>query len=407
MLELKRINKKGIALAILIVALFTLETVITYQTYAAKYPGISDFYSRWAGARALLIEGRDPYSLEVTSEIQKVIKIDPERDGIGKGGFAYPLPVIFTFFPLVYLPFDWTQAIWMTTLQWIAIITVFLLLAIERWRPSPLGLAGLILGVFAFYPVTRTFFLGQFTLHVTLFLAGTLWALNQDRDRWAGVCLAATCIKPQMVILLGPWFILWALVKRRWQFIWGLMLGGGALMIASLALFPRWPVSFLEDVQRYAQVAGGRNPISVILDRAWPWSPSRVRYGLQGLLLALMGFAWLRSVRKGSNAIDFNLAVHWTILVSLLVPFQTGTTNQAMLLIPLIAWLHYALRRWNRWHVLSVASSIIVGSWWLFVTTIHGDWEDPIMFLPFPILSLFILLCVEGTLVWRRRMQNK
>lgn len=51
----------------------------------------------------------------MTAEIQPVIGVDPAKTG--KGGFAYPLYVLFLFWPLVYVPYDWAQALWMVTLQ--------------------------------------------------------------------------------------------------------------------------------------------------------------------------------------------------------------------------------------------------------------------------------------------------
>ena len=376
---------------LLFVMVFVIEVVVVHHAITTKVPGTSDFYSRWAGARAMLTEGRDPYSLEVTREIQAVIRVDPKFEG--KGGFAYPLYTVFTFWPLVYLSYDWVQAIWMVTLQWVAIAVVVVLLRLAQWQPSPIGLGLMFLGTLFLYPVTRTIMLGQFTLHVTLFLALSLWALQSDRDGWAGVCLAAATIKPQMLILLGPGLVLWALVQRRWRFIVGLLAGGLILVLASMLLFPRWPISFLEDLLRYSKVAGGRNPLAVLMDLVWPGGPEAIRYGLAGLLVLAMLAAWWRDLRTRGQ--PFYSALHWTIVISLLVPFQTGTTNQVILLIPLFAWLHTGwAKRGSRWPVPAVLGLEVV-LWILFLTTIQGDWENPIMFLPLPLFCLIILVTDE------------
>ncbi len=386
-----RTTRTWLLLGLLVVAAFVIETVVAHQALTTKVPGTSDFYSRWAGARALLVEGRDPYSLEVTREIQAVIGVDPKFEG--KGGFAYPFYTVFTFWPLVYLSYDWVQAIWMIALQWIAVAVAVVLLRLARWQPSPIGLVLVFLGTLVFYPVTRTIMLGQFTLHVTLFLALALWALESDRDGWAGVCLAAATIKPQMLILVGPGLVLWALVQRRWRFIVGLLAGGLILVLAAMALFPRWPISFVEDVLRYSQVAGGRNPLAVLLDLVWPGAPVALRYGLAGLLVFAMLAAWWRGRRTLGE--PFYHALHWTIVVGLLVPFQTGTTNQVMLLIPLFAWLQGAQAKWRGWWVLAAAIALEVALWLLFLTTIQGNWENPVMFLPLPLFCLAVLVARE------------
>jgi len=386
---------------LLVGVLFTLESVAVHAFLTSRSLGGNDFYSRWAGARALLLEGRDPYSLDVTVEIQAVIGVDPIYEG--KGGFAYPLYVLFLFWPLVYLPYDWALAVWMVTLQWVATATVVGLLRLERWQPSPLRLTGLLLGTLFLYPITRTIMLGQFTLHVTLFLVAALWALQRGRDGWAGVWLAATSIKPQMVLLIAPCLVLWAVVRRRWRLLGGLLAGGGLLLLASLALFPRWPISFLQDVQRYSQVAGGRNPLVVLMSLVWPGGADAVRYGLNGLLLLAMLVAWRRGWSDEGDC--FAQAVHWTIVVTLLVTFQTGTTNQAMLLIPLLAWLRRALERWGRWQVLIGIIGLLVALWALFLGTIEGNWENPVMFLPLPILCLAVLVGTGVHHWWITRRQ--
>jgi hypothetical protein len=132
-------------------------------------------------------------------------------------------------------------------------------------NPSPIGLVGLLLSTLFLYPITRTIFLGQFTLHVTLALVAVLLALQRGSDTLAGAFLAVTFVKPQMVVFVAPFLVLWAIRQKRWCVIGGLLAGGLSLSLTSLALFPRWPISFFEDVMRYREVAGGRNPLVVLL----------------------------------------------------------------------------------------------------------------------------------------------
>jgi hypothetical protein len=393
---------RKLILGSLFALLFALQSVAVHALFTVRYPGASDFYSRWAGARALLLEGRDPYSLEVTSEIQPVIGIAATFEGSGKGGFAYPLYVLFSFWPLVYLPFHWAQAIWIVTLQWIAVAIVLGLLRLERWHLPPLGLGALMLGAIFLYVVSRSIILGQFTLHVTLFLTLTLLALQRGNDLWAGAALAVTSMKPQMVVFVAPWLILWAIGRRRWQFLAGMVAGGLTMLIGSLMLFPRWPIGFVEDVRRYSQVAGGRNPLNVLLDLVGPHCPDGVLFGLAGLLVLAMLAAWRRA--WDGTGRDFAHAVHWAIVVGLLVPFQTGTTNQVMLLIPFLAWLKTARQHSKRGPVAIGVGALEVGLWALFLVTIKGNWENPVMFLPLPLLSLIVLVGIE---VQRRWVRNQ
>ena len=71
---------------------------------------LSDLYPRWLGSRELLLRGRDPYSREVTLEIQEGYwgrQLDPARpnDPKDQQGFAYPVYVVFLLAPTVHLDF--------------------------------------------------------------------------------------------------------------------------------------------------------------------------------------------------------------------------------------------------------------------------------------------------------------
>jgi hypothetical protein len=71
---------------------------------------LSDLYPRWLGSRELLLHHRDPYSPEVTREIQLGYygrQLDPNRSNDPKDlqGFAYPVYVAFLLAPTVTSPF--------------------------------------------------------------------------------------------------------------------------------------------------------------------------------------------------------------------------------------------------------------------------------------------------------------
>jgi hypothetical protein len=88
--------------------------------------------------------------------------------------------------------------------------------------------------------------------------------------------------------------------------------------------------------------------------------------------------------------------------VSLLVLFQTGSTNQALLFIPLFLWFWQGLKGWGRLPSIVMAVVLIFGPWILFLTTITGDYENPILLLPLP----FFCLVVLGLQMWLMRRRG-
>ena len=102
---------------------------------------LSDLYPRWLGARELLLDHRDPYSPEVTREIQAGYygrPLDPARpnDPKDEQRFAYPVYVVFLLAPTISFPFSAVQA----GFQWLLVVltaaSVLLWLRTIQWRAS-------------------------------------------------------------------------------------------------------------------------------------------------------------------------------------------------------------------------------------------------------------------------------
>lgn len=385
-------RKEIIILLLVAIVLFVLQVFVTYRFLTSITPGANDYYSRWAGARAMLVEGRNPYGLDVTYEIQEVIDISHEE--VGRGGFNYPLHVIFLFLPLVYLPYQWAQAVWWVMLLWMSIGTAVALIALNRLKLSMGILLAGILFVITFYPTVRSIFMGQFTIPVLLFVTLSLLLLQREHDVWAGAFLAMTSIKPQMVLFIAPWILLWVISQKRWRFLWGFFGGGAILFVTSLPFHPRWPLDFIEDTQRYRVFAGGRNPLALLLSYIWPNYPQALYFVLAVPMVLMMLKSWWDGWRGNEQL--FYRALHWAIVVELLITFQTGTTNYVLLLIPIFAWLVLTGVLWGRWVTSLLTVGLNVALWVLFFSLLEGsNTEHLFLFLPLPWLSLLVLILLE------------
>ncbi len=107
---------------------------------------LSDLYPRWLGARELLLHHRNPYSDEVSLEIQKGYygrALDPARPGDPKDrqGFAYPVYVVFLLAPLIGFSFHSVQLFFYWLLIALTAATVPLWLRALGWRPPPVAVA--------------------------------------------------------------------------------------------------------------------------------------------------------------------------------------------------------------------------------------------------------------------------
>src|ERR1700745_3159773 len=111
------------------------------QTHDRPRGNLSDLYPRWLGARELLVHGRNPYSSDITVEIQRGYygrPIDASRryDPKDEQGFAYPVYVVFLLAPTVALPFHDVQIGFRWLLIGLAAASILFWLCVLRWRVS-------------------------------------------------------------------------------------------------------------------------------------------------------------------------------------------------------------------------------------------------------------------------------
>ncbi len=219
---------------------------------------LSDLYPRWLGARELLRHRRNPYSAEITREIQQGYygrALDPTRadDPKDEQGFAYPAYVVFLLAPTVNLPFEVVQPGFRWLLVVLAAGTVLLWLRVLRWKPS-LGTAIILMVLtLGWLPMVQGIKLQQLSLVVAGLLAGCGACLAGGWFLLAGGLLALATIKPQLTWPLVLWLLLWAGSdwgsRRRFAFGFGLvmllLLGGAELLL------PGWLRMFAEAIGQY------------------------------------------------------------------------------------------------------------------------------------------------------------
>jgi len=381
--------------AILAIAfLFTIYLLLAYGAYSvftSQIPSGNDFYPRWKGTRAFIIEGKDPYSEEVTLEIQQGMYGRPARADEDQVAFAYPLYVSLLVIPFSFFPYPQAQALWLSALVFLTLATVMIILRTFDWKPSPGGLLALSLWCLLLYPTARSIILGQFTILVLALVALALWAMQRGWHFLAGCSLALATIKPQMVFFLIPFLLLWALTQSRRRVVSGFIVAMMALLLISTLILPSWIPGFLAGLGHYrlytAKYTGYRSPLEILFASLLPTSISSwVAIFVSVLLGGYLIYRWWQ-VAKGRE--QFWLAIFITIIVTILIPVQTGTTNQVLLLLPLIFWLSRWAKR--RWVAISLSLILLLGPWVLFLLTVQGDAEQPIMFPPLPLVTLAML----------------
>jgi Glycosyltransferase family 87 len=350
-------SRLGLLLALLFAAsmwFYVRHVLVPYQKADSTLHGrprgnLSDLYPRWLGARELLLHHRDPYSLEVTREIQagyygRPLEAERTDDPKDQQGFAYPVHVVFLLAPTIGLPFPLVQ----TGFRWLLVIltlaSVFLWLRVLRWRPGVRVTGILIVLSIGSYPAMQGIMLQQLTLMVSALLAGCAAALVGGNFVVAGFLLALATIKPQLALPLTAWLVLWAASnwRERRGFLWSFGVTMAILLAASEYILPGWIGRFRDAIAAYRQYTGGAGSLLDVLT-----APVIGKIIATMLVLAVAITGWL--VRRVSHESEAFTIIMTLVLAVTLVIVPTFAPSNQVLLLP-AAFLIAARRRdlWNR-----------------------------------------------------------
>jgi hypothetical protein len=310
---------------------------------------LSDLYPRWLGARELLLHGHDPYSTEVTREIQRGYygrELDSTRpnDPKDQQGFAYPVYVVFLLAPTVALPFDYVKVCFRWFLIVMAAGAVPLWFRAIRWKASRPTIFLWIIATLGSFAAVQGIKLQQLTLVVCALIATAAAALVSGHLILAGVLLALATIKPQLVGILVGWLALW--VFSNWKTRKTLLFGFSAtlliLILAGEWLLPGWISEFRAAAKAYIRYTGGGKSV---LDVAL--GPTMGGLGAVLILFLIAIFCWKQRVAPGADpAFAWCLAL---VLAATLAVIPTyAPYNQLLLLPALMLIVRDAAGFWKR-----------------------------------------------------------
>ncbi|HXR15627.1 MAG TPA: glycosyltransferase 87 family protein [Terriglobales bacterium] len=355
---------------------------------------LSDLYPRWLGARELLLHGRDPYSPEITREIQIGYygrPLDPASpsDPKDQQGFAYPAYVVFLLAPTIGIAFPIVQTGFRWFLVALTAAAVLLWLRTLRWRPSFTVTAILIALTLGSFQVLQGIKLQQLSLLVGGLIAGCALLLAEGYFALAGILLALATIKPQLLLPLVAWLLVWAFSdwRHRQNLIWGFAATMGVLFASAEYVLPDWIGRFRSAVAAYRQYNDGAGSVlDVLITPEW----GRVLAAL--IVVAFAVTAW--KFRRASNdSSTFSLMFGLVLAITVVIVPKAAPYNQILLLpaILLLARHWQILWRKNRmsrtllmvcgllifWPWLA-ATALTIASLGLPANTVQKAWAWPV-----------------------------
>jgi Glycosyltransferase family 87 len=280
----------------------------TAQGLGNGYSFGDDFYPIWLVTRQWGAEHRDPYSSEMTRQIQVGLfgrALDPRNPtdpSVDYRQFAYPAFAELLLWPAASLEFPKLRVLLAVLLPVLTVVSLWLWMLALNWHLDPLWFAVLASLALCNYEVLEALFAEQPGLIAGFLLAGASLALRRDRLLLAGALLALTLIKPQMTALAAAYLLLWSFSDRRRAPLWAGFLSTTLLLaVASLWIWPRWLGQWLNVLLGYHRYA--TPPLVTLLP-----GPQLGPYVGPAAILVLLGvsaaLAWKR--RKASpESVDF------------------------------------------------------------------------------------------------------
>lgn len=318
----------------------------TADAHVRKIPvgNNSDLYPRWLGTRELLLRERDPYSEDITREIQKgyygrVLDAANPDDPKDQSAFAYPLYVAFVLAPFVHTSFAQAQVIF----QWLLLVCIGLSFIFWEkvinlrlpWEYKVLGIVLLLSTPAAFSEFHKQNLSGL----IILALAISFWAIRRNWLSLAGFMLAWSTLKPQLSWLFILFLLLWAISfwRHRQRLVWSFLLTIVVLILAGNSLLSGWLHEFVNSLRAYENYAGDPSIIQVLLPGPLAWIVTL-------LLLGWMAFRCWRARAAAADSAEFIWTVAAIATITLAVMNKLASYNHPLLLP---AWF-VLLKDWKK-----------------------------------------------------------
>jgi hypothetical protein len=321
---------------------------------------MGDLYPRWVGARELLLNGRNPYGIEVSHEIQMayyghiVTQEDATQRPVDEQRFVYPVYVVFLMAPTIYTDFAKVQFWAPFVLGGFAGLSVLFSAGLLGWRMPWTTTTALVLFVLSSPQIVQGMRHQQLALVVACLLIVGAWLVHKGHLVAAGALLAFSTIKPQMALLPLMWFILWAAgeVRSRWRLLMGfgviltLLVGAGELLL------PGWPADFFAAMAAYRKYFPTTSLPRLLLGDSIGIAVSFV------IVIGLLAVGW-KHRKIGADSPQFAW-IFAGFLMGTVLAFPLFTPfNQALLILPALL----VVREWAALSKLSRLIFIAVALW--------------------------------------------
>ena len=369
---------------------------LTWIIYTFLVPSGGDdvFAPMWEAARYVLAGNGSPYAPEAVRRATTLLSDSPVSVR-----YLYPVYMLPIIFPFALIDsYALARAIWMMVM-FVSLVSLGLTaLALTRWRPKFLILFAYLVFAWGSVPAVRAAYLGNPAMLAGFFAAFGLLLIVQEHYSSAGFFLGLSIIKPQMVILLLVFVLLWAVSKRYMQLVSSMFMTVLVIVGATIAVSPVWFVQYYYQLLAFFQETFPASFAAAV----WAWLPERGPWmmGIVGAVLFVwLLLEWWRALGKDTRWFLWTASLTLSITSLFVLPYSIS--NQVVLVVPFtLVFSLWSQRFKQTGNILSVVVIILFtwGEWMAFVLTMNTISAGPaniLMLTLRPVVAILLLYWVR------------
>ena len=336
-------------------------------------PGGEQFFQRWSGARAFLVERIEPYSSTIAERTQNV--------AYGRQAFSSEYPYVLNdpfYIVILYIPlalfsdFTLARGLWMLLSEAAIVALIHSLIRSLEWEPPRWLYAALMMfGLLGYYSLAAVGS-GTPAVAITLLIFAILYALRTFSDELAGALLFLIAYQWEVGGVFFLFVMVFMIANKRWKILTGFGMSLAILLAISFLSYPGWWLPYirgvLSDWYRGANLTFGH-----IVSTWFPDARFSIGFWTMLLLGIVLFLEWLGSVDAHYRRIV------WTVCLSLavtpLMGFAIFPSNYVALLPAFMLIVMLIWERWTRQRVLYTILVMAVAfflPFWLYTRVIAG-----------------------------------
>ncbi len=369
--------------------------------------GGTDFYPMWSAAHAWAAKGTSPYSDTVAQQIYRDFQGHEAVPASKAGQYAFlsPLYAMVVLAPVGVLDLNTARIVWMTLSEICLVLIAFFAIRLSGWKVSTFGAGFLLVFVLLGYYGARTVIQGSFSAVGAALILGGLLLIQSRRDMDAGLVLALATVDLHMSAPLVLFAFFWSLSVRRSRVALGILIGVAFLAVCAMVFLPDWPIQWAKSMFLNLPVIFARGSAITTLANRLPGITQPLSLVLYALALIYLIGEWI--LAWGHAERWFQWTAMLTLLISLMLPLRVDSTD-TIVLLPAACLLFSSWQ--ERWGVNGqraawiLVGCCLVGFWALYVGTLQGTKESPLMLVLPPLIYLATLWWVRWWAIHRQRL---